>query len=419
MVARPAALQPRARARLLDAARTRRSARSCARAGTRELFVERLIVPQVCAVWSADPAQMWTFPARFLAQFFHNHGMLSAARPAAVADRRGRLAHLRRRDRARLRGRSALRTPVARRSRATPTTSTSPVRGGRRRALRRGDPRVPQRPGARAARRPEPRRARDPRRDPLPGQRGGPAHRRVAAPAPARRAAGLELPPARRAARPHDGHLLDEPSAAPGRRARLLRHAEPHRADRPCAGHPHDHLRPPGLHARTGIAAQARHGEISGVRRTHYCGAYWRWGFHEDGVWSALRAIARPQAPSLAACAGRARSSRHEHRAAAPLRGLGHPPARDAGRPRLPLPRLHALPRPRRAARRRSTRHPLWSTRHAAPGRFRRADHLGRPGRAARRRRARRGRASDRPRAPPARSACSRPRARSATRSTR
>ena len=39
-----------------------------------------------------------------------------------------------------------------------------------------------------------------------------------------------------------------------------------------------------------GRRAQARHGEISGVRRTHYCGAYWRWGFHEDGVWSALRA---------------------------------------------------------------------------------------------------------------------------------
>lgn len=39
-----------------------------------------------------------------------------------------------------------------------------------------------------------------------------------------------------------------------------------------------------------GQAAQARHDEISGPsRRTHYCGAYWRNGFHEDGVWSALR----------------------------------------------------------------------------------------------------------------------------------
>ena len=36
------------------------------------------------------------------------------------------------------------------------------------------------------------------------------------------------------------------------------------------------------------VAAQRRHGEISGVRRTHFCGAYWGYGFHEDGVNSAL-----------------------------------------------------------------------------------------------------------------------------------
>jgi predicted NAD/FAD-binding protein len=35
-------------------------------------------------------------------------------------------------------------------------------------------------------------------------------------------------------------------------------------------------------------AAQQRHGEISGLNRTHYCGAYWGYGFHEDGVRSAL-----------------------------------------------------------------------------------------------------------------------------------
>lgn len=37
--------------------------------------------------------------------------------------------------------------------------------------------------------------------------------------------------------------------------------------------------------------AQARHAEISGVNRTGYAGAYWRNGFHEDGVVSALEAI--------------------------------------------------------------------------------------------------------------------------------
>ena len=33
-------------------------------------------MPQAAAVWSADPEQMWTFPARFLVEFFDNHGML-------------------------------------------------------------------------------------------------------------------------------------------------------------------------------------------------------------------------------------------------------------------------------------------------------------------------------------------------------
>jgi predicted NAD/FAD-binding protein len=40
-----------------------------------------------------------------------------------------------------------------------------------------------------------------------------------------------------------------------------------------------------------GIAAQLRHGEISGINRTAYAGAYWRNGFHEDGVVSALTAL--------------------------------------------------------------------------------------------------------------------------------
>jgi predicted NAD/FAD-binding protein len=36
------------------------------------------------------------------------------------------------------------------------------------------------------------------------------------------------------------------------------------------------------------VSSQKRHHEISGVNRTHYCGAYWGNGFHEDGVNSAL-----------------------------------------------------------------------------------------------------------------------------------
>jgi len=39
------------------------------------------------------------------------------------------------------------------------------------------------------------------------------------------------------------------------------------------------------------VAAQGRRDEISGHNRTYYCGAYWRNGFHEDGVVSALHAL--------------------------------------------------------------------------------------------------------------------------------
>jgi uncharacterized protein len=39
------------------------------------------------------------------------------------------------------------------------------------------------------------------------------------------------------------------------------------------------------------ITAQQRHQDINGDRRTWYCGAYWRSGFHEDGVVSALNAL--------------------------------------------------------------------------------------------------------------------------------
>lgn len=43
------------------------------------------------------------------------------------------------------------------------------------------------------------------------------------------------------------------------------------------------------LYTVPGIAARARWAEISGVNRTHFCGAYWMNGFHEDGLVSALR----------------------------------------------------------------------------------------------------------------------------------
>jgi predicted NAD/FAD-binding protein len=53
--------------------------------------------------------------------------------------------------------------------------------------------------------------------------------------------------------------------------------------------------------SRESIAAQQRFCEISNHHRTHYCGAYWGYGFHEDGVNSAL-AVANDFGIGLEAC---------------------------------------------------------------------------------------------------------------------
>lgn len=43
------------------------------------------------------------------------------------------------------------------------------------------------------------------------------------------------------------------------------------------------------LYSHASVAAQRRWDEVSGVRRTWYAGAYWGWGFHEDGLRSGVR----------------------------------------------------------------------------------------------------------------------------------
>jgi predicted NAD/FAD-binding protein len=45
------------------------------------------------------------------------------------------------------------------------------------------------------------------------------------------------------------------------------------------------------VYSAAGVAAQQRQRDINGKHRTWFCGAYWRYGFHEDGVISALNAL--------------------------------------------------------------------------------------------------------------------------------
>jgi predicted NAD/FAD-binding protein len=50
-----------------------------------------------------------------------------------------------------------------------------------------------------------------------------------------------------------------------------------------------------------GVKARERWSQISGPRRTHYCGAYWLNGFHEDGVASSMRVASHIDGPQAGA----------------------------------------------------------------------------------------------------------------------
>jgi predicted NAD/FAD-binding protein len=51
------------------------------------------------------------------------------------------------------------------------------------------------------------------------------------------------------------------------------------------------------LYTHASVAARARKAEIQGARRTWFAGAYWGWGFHEDGMRSAVEVAAALEVP--------------------------------------------------------------------------------------------------------------------------
>ncbi len=170
------------------------------RGGYSRAFIERLIVPQASAVWSADPRQMWTFPARFLVEFFANHGMLGfAKRPQWRTIAGGSRTYVDAVTKP-FADRLRLDTPITAIARDADGVSITP-RGGDAGALRRGRARHALRSGAAHARRRVRPRARDPLSDPVSAQRGGAAHRPPAAAAAPAGVGELELPPAARADR--------------------------------------------------------------------------------------------------------------------------------------------------------------------------------------------------------------------------
>jgi predicted NAD/FAD-binding protein len=250
-------------------------------------FVERLIVPQAAAVWSADPASMASFPAVFLLRFFANHGMLSLRdRPQWLTVAGGSRTYV-----------DALLAPL----KPEQVQLGRPVRAVRRHV-----------DGATVT-------TDD-------GREATVDHVVLACHADQALALLSDASPAEQAVlgafpfQENHATLHTDRSLLPRRRrawsswnAHLL--AEP----RPQATVTYDMNRLQGLELETrllvtlnlddaidparvidrtvyhhpvftaaGLAAQRRWDDVS-TGRTHFCGAYWRWGFHEDGVWSGLR----------------------------------------------------------------------------------------------------------------------------------
>jgi uncharacterized protein len=255
-------------------------------------FVERLIVPQVSAVWSADPRTMGSFPVRFLAEFFSNHGMLGfrdRPRWATVTGGSARYVDV---LTAPFRERIRLNTPV-RSIRRGPEQVELQLGGEGRFDLERFDQVVIATHSDQAL---------EMLADPSKQERdllGAIPYQQNEA---VLHTDGSLLPRRRGARAAWNFHLLREPKDR-STVTYYMNHLQRLRADRDfCvtlnrteAIDPEkiirriDYSHP--VYTPAGVAAQARHETISGLHsRTHYCGAYWGWGFHEDGVRSALRA---------------------------------------------------------------------------------------------------------------------------------
>lgn len=251
-----------------------------------EAFVQRLIVPQVSAVWSADPRQMWSFPARFVAEFFDNHGMLAfTGRPHWSTVAGGSQSYVRAlvdpwRDRLRL---------------ATPVDSIERLKDGVLLKPRGGEPErfdevvIATHSDQALAMLADA----DAREHEVLGALPYQANEAVL-----HTDTGL-LPRRRRAWASWNYHLLDSQTerAAVTYHMNRLQSLGAERElcvtlNRTSAIDPSQVIRTiPYAHpvyTTEGVRAQTRHDEISGRNHTHYCGAYWGWGFHEDGVASAL-----------------------------------------------------------------------------------------------------------------------------------
>jgi predicted NAD/FAD-binding protein len=280
--------------------------------GYAPIFVDNYLVPMGAAIWSTDPLRMLAFPARYFIRFFHNHGMLSVDDRPVWRTIAGGSARYVERLVAPFRDRVLTGTPVES-IRRLPSGRGGRGTGGvmvkaRGRDAERFDRVFLACHSDQALRLLE---------DPTPAERevlGAIAYQ----PNQAVLHTDASLLPRRRLAwAAWNYHVLPQagadaggaiPANDQGHSAPAMltynmnilqglrsRHTFCVTLNRTEAIDPRKIIRTVDyehpLYTVAGVAAQGRHREVDGTGGTYYCGAYWRFGFHEDGVTSALEAL--------------------------------------------------------------------------------------------------------------------------------
>jgi predicted NAD/FAD-binding protein len=252
-------------------------------------FIEHFIVPMGAAIWSSRPIDMLRFPARYFVEFFANHGFLSVNdRPTWRVIRGGSREYVRKLT-APYASRIRLNTPVDSLQRQANQVCLR-LKGGEiehfdevfiachsDQALRLlSDPSSQEREVLGA----------------ITYQSNEALLHTDARLMPRRRLAWaawnyhLPIEQYERVTVTYNMNILQS-LVAPVQFLLTLNRSEDVDARRVLGRYVYDHP----VYTMAAVAAQKRRHEINGARRTYYCGAYWGYGFHEDGVKSALDSL--------------------------------------------------------------------------------------------------------------------------------
>ena len=253
-------------------------------------FVHNYLLPMASAIWSAAPADIGAMPARFLIGFFRNHGMLSVNDRPQWRTVCGGSAQYVARLVAPFRARIQLRTPVAGVRRSAQGVQLR-LAGGETRQFDRvffachSDQALALLEDASAVERAV--------LGAMPYQENEIVLHTDTRLLPQRRLAWaawnyhVTHEPAERVCVTYNMNILQALDSTETFCVTLNRSSaiDPAKILRRLSyQHP--------LFTRAAVAAQARLPQINGVNRSYFCGAYWRYGFHEDGVVSAEAALA-------------------------------------------------------------------------------------------------------------------------------